>query len=292
MNLLLQLLVAGLITTAVYAFVAVGFSVIFSVSRLFHFAHASIYPLAAYVCFSVAQTAGLGTGIAAGIAAAVLAALAVEFIVYRRMRRRQANPATLMMASLGIQILLQGVMGSVWGTEPLYIRDPLPRAPIVLGPIAFTRLELAMVLLAAAAVAAVLVFATATKPGRALLAVAEEPTMAQIVGISETRMRLLAFALGTAVSTPAAILVGMRSGLTPDMGAVPLLFAFAAVVVGGIGSIRGTVLGLLLLMAAASLAVYRLPTYWAQGIAFAILLAFMLWRPRGLLGRLSRAGAA
>jgi branched-chain amino acid transport system permease protein len=208
------------------------------------------------------------------------------------MRRRRAGPATLMVASLGLQILLQGVIGSVWGTEPRYIANPFPSAPVTIGPLSVTVLELFTVGLSAATVLALLSFLAFNKRGRALLAVAEEPQMAQIVGISEQRMRLLAFGLGTLVAGPAAILIGFRSGLAPDMGGIPLLYSFAAVIVGGIGSVRGTILGLLLLLVVSSVAVYNLPTYWSQGIAFIILLGFMLWRPRGLLGRAQRASAA
>lgn len=289
MQLLVQILLGVVITAAIYSFVAVGFSVIFSVARMFHFAHASIYPLAGYVAYSVDRAAGLPAGIAAGVIVAVVAAIACELVIYRPMRRRRANAATLMIASLGLQILLQGVIGSVWGTDTVYIANPFPTDAITLGPLAFTELELVTVVIAIIVVAAALTYLGFSKQGRALLAVAAEPSMAQVVGISESRMRLLAFALGTAISTPAAILVAFRSGLVPDVGNVPLLFAFAAVIVGGIGSVRGTILGLLLLLGASGLAVVELPTYWMQGIAFMILLAFMLWRPRGLLGRAQRS---
>lgn len=292
MDLLLQLLVGAIITTAVYMFVAVGFSLIFAVSRIFHFAHAPIYVLSGYVTYSVSQVAGLAVGIVVGITAAVLAAIGCEVLIYQTMRRHRASHATLLIASLGLQLLLQGTISSFWSTEPRYLTNPLSNQPVTLGPFSLTRLELCTVGAAVVVVGASLFFLARTRAGRALLAVAEEPDMAQVVGISEPRTRIIAFAVGTLIACPAAIMVGLRSGLTPDMGNVPLLFAFAAVVVGGIGSIRGTALGLLLLMVVSGLAVYKLPTYWMQGIAFVILLGFMLWRPRGLLGSAQRASAA
>lgn len=292
MELILQLLVGAVITTAVYLFVAVGFSLIFAVSRMFHFAHAPIYALSGYVTYSVSQVAGLVVGILVGVAASVVAAVGCEVLVYRTMRRHRASHATLLIASLGLQLLLQGGISSFWSTEPRYLANPLPNRPLTFGPISLTPLELCTVVAAAVVVGATLAFLAWSRAGRALLAVAEEPDMAQVVGISEPRVRMLAFAVGTAIACPAAIMVGLRSGLTPDMGNVPLLFAFAAVVVGGIGSIRGTALGLLLLMLVSGLTVYKLPTYWMQGIAFVILLGFMLWRPRGLLGSAQRASAA
>jgi branched-chain amino acid transport system permease protein len=291
MTLLVHLLIGAVVTLALYSFVAVGFSLIFSVSGMFHFAHASIYPLAGYVCYSVSKPAGLAVGIVAGVAAAAACALVVERLVYQRMRSRRATAETLMISSLGLQILLQGMIGSIWGTEPLYVHNPLPRDTLSAGAFAITPLDLATIAVAAVVVTAALVLLVRTRRGAALMAVAEEPVMASVVGISTRQMRLLAMGAGTAIAAPAAIVAGARTGLTPDMGAVPLLFAFAAVIVGGVGSVRGTVVGLALLLGVAALATYEIPSYWTQGIAFLILLGFMLWRPRGLMGRAQRASA-
>lgn len=291
MTLLVHLLTGAVVTLALYAFVAVGFSLIFSVSGMFHFAHASLYPLAGYVCYSISKPAGLVAGIAVGLAAATACALLVELGVYRWVRKRGASAETLMISSLGLQILLQGLIGSVWGTEPLYIDNPLPRSTLSAGPVAITPLDLVAIGIAAVVVVVALVLLVRTRRGVALMAVAEEPVMASVVGISTRRMRLLAMGVGTLVAAPAAIIAGARTGLTPDMGAVPLLFAFASVIVGGVGSLRGTVVGLALLLVVAALATYKIPSYWTQGIAFLILLGFMLWRPRGLMGRAQRASA-
>jgi branched-chain amino acid transport system permease protein len=291
MTLLVHLLIGAVVTLALYAFVAVGFSLIFSVSGMFHFAHASIYPLAGYVCYSMAKAAGLVVGIVVGLLAATACGLAVELVVYRRMRRRGASAETLMISSLGLQILLQGLIGSVWGTEPLYVGNPLPRDTLAAGPLAITPLDLAAVGISAIVVSTALVLMVRTRRGAALMAVAEQPVMASVVGISPQRMRLLAMGAGTLLAAPAAIIAGARTGLTPEMGSVPLLFSFAAVIVGGVGSIRGTVVGLALLLGVAALATYEIPSYWTQGIAFMILLGFMLWRPRGLMGRAQRASA-
>jgi branched-chain amino acid transport system permease protein len=284
--------IGGLVSVATYALVAVGFSLIFSVTKAFHFAHAVVYVLAGYVAYSVVAPLGVWAASVVGVAAAAATAAVIELVVYARMRRHRASHFTILIASLGLQYLILGVVGAIWGTYPLVLANPFVNlAPVHLGGFTFAWLDVFTVAVAAVLLAVFLAWLYGTRAGSALLAVAENPTMAEALGISLPRARLTAMVVGTALSAPAAILGGFYQSLSPGMGATPLFIGFAAVLVGGAGSIAATLLGVAVLEFVSAFAGYWLPGQWSLAITFGVVLAFMLWRPRGLLSSRRRATA-
>jgi branched-chain amino acid transport system permease protein len=276
--------IGGLVSVATYALVAVGFSLIFSVTKAFHFAHAVVYVLAGYVAYSVVAPLGVWAASVVGVAAAAATAAVIELVVYARMRRRRASHFTILIASLGLQYLILGVVGAIWGTYPLVLANPFVNlAPVHLGGFTFAWLDVFTVALAAVLLAVFLAWLYGTRAGSAL--------MAETLGISLPRARLTAMVVGTALSAPAAILGGFYQSLSPGMGATPLFIGFAAVLVGGAGSIAATLLGVTVLEFVSAFAGYWLPGQWSLAITFGVVLAFMLWRPRGLLSSRRRATA-
>lgn len=291
MDLLEQLVATAIVTSAVYSFVGTGFGLIFAVTRLFHFAHAVLFIIAGYVGAALAPILGLVPAIVAGVVVSGLGSVLVEVVVYGPMKRRSATSFTLLAASLGIMLGGQGLIGAIFGTARVNMPNPLSGGHIQVLAAEVTYLDVALVLLAVIAIPAFLLWVQHSRQGRGMLAVAEEPSVAISVGVSERKVRVLAVMAGTLLSTPAAIYMAMRSGLAPDEGLLPVLYAFAGMVVGGIGKMEGTILGILILVFISTLSTYYVANYWMLAISLAVLLLFLVWKPTGLLGRARRATA-
>jgi branched-chain amino acid transport system permease protein len=291
-GLVLQLLANGLVSGSLYALVAVGFGLILGTTRTFHFAHGVVYTAGAYVAFLASATLGLPLAAAAvaGIVGAAALGLAIEAVVYQPLRVRGASPLAILIASLGTLILLENVIAMAFSTDAKLLTG-FPVARMEMGGVGFTSLHLTTVGLAAVLIGALLLFLYRTAPGRAIRAVANNPEMAEIVGIETRRLFLLVFAVGSGLAAVPAILLTMDRGATPDMGMEAILVAAIAVIVGGLGSLPGAVLGAVILGLAQNLGVMAIRSEWQAAIAFGVLLVVIVLRPSGLFGARLRQSA-
>lgn len=283
--LFLQLLQGGLQTGALYALTAAGFALIFGATRIFHFAHGAAFTLAGYT-FLFAWNAGWPwpLGALAGIAVATLFGVAIEQLVYRPIGRHEGGFFTVFVAAFGVSIVVQNLVGMVAGRGFAVVDTPLSRSVEVLPD-----LFIAPVFYLAIAVSAVLflalsLFLTRSHAGVALRALAQNPDLIRNYGLSSTRLSMLAFALGSALAAPAAILAGMTTGLNEAMGHHVMLISMAATIVGGVGNLKGAALAGLLLGIAESLALSFVEPQWAEAVSFIALFGFILFKPSGLFG--------
>ena len=127
-------------------------------------------------------------------------------------------------------------------------------------------------------------YLTRTRMGKAVLAMTDNVEMARIIGIDTARVSTIAFALGSAIAAVPACLILVKDGATAHMGFLAVFMAFVSVVVGGVGSLRGAVLGGLALGLIESTGMVRIPTEWQSSVAFVVLFVVLLFRPRGLFG--------
>ncbi|MBI4590779.1 MAG: branched-chain amino acid ABC transporter permease [Candidatus Rokubacteria bacterium] len=285
MDLFAQLLVNGVVAGSLYALVACSFGLILGTTGTFHFAHGVVYAAGAYGAYFAA---GLGLPLWAaagvGIAGAALLGTLIEVVVYRPLRRIAASPLVILIASLGTLIVLENAIAIGFSTDAKVL-EGFPRKGIVLGGVGFTTLHVTMVAVSLVLFLGLLAFLRWTRRGKAIRAVANSPEMAEIVGIDTARVFLLVFALGSAMAAPAAILIMLDRGATPDMGMDAILIAAIAVIVGGIGSVPGAALGALIIGLAQNLGVMKIPSEWQAAIAFGVLLLVVILRPRGLVGK-------
>lgn len=283
--LLLQLLLQGLQTGALYALTAAGFALIFGATRIFHFAHGTAFTLAGYT-FLIAFNAGLPwwLGALGGIAVATLFGIAMERFVYRPIQRHEGAFFTVFVAAFGVAVVVQNLVGMLVGrgfasvdTELSGAVEVLPE--VFLAPVFWIALAVAVVLFAALSA-----FLTRHPAGVALRALAQNPDLIRTYGLSSSRLSVLAFALGSALAAPAAILSAMTSGLNEAIGHHAMLISIAATIVGGVGSLRGAALAGLMLGVAESMALAVVDTQWAEGVSFFVLFAFIIFRPSGIFG--------
>ena len=304
MESLLQTLLNGAASGGVYALVALGYTLVFSVLGVINFAQGALFSIGGYLTYLLMGGRigvngalpgwGLPTGVpfaAALLLAALgsgLLALVVERLAFAPLRRRQAEPLLSLITSLGAGValvnLLQILMGAEGYAFPASALAGLPDA-LSLGGARIRSVQMVLLLVCAMAVLALTLWLERSRQGRALSAVAEDATTAQLLGINSDAMVRLAFVISGALAGLGGGLVGVSMSLAgPYFGISYGLKGLAVLVLGGLGSVPGAIAGGLLMGLAEAL-VPSAASGWRDALAFAMLFVVLLLRPRGLLGR-------
>lgn len=285
MDLLFQLLAIGIVNGSHYALLGIGFGLIFATTRIVHFAYGPVFAFAAYIGWLVAGSMGLPIWLALVVAMVAAAGLGLlsYVVIYRPLELRNAPLLVPLIASLGLYIVISNLIGIIFGTGVRVIEN-LDSAVYFLGPVFFTSVQLWQVVSLVVIGGALALFLRTTRHGKAILAMTDDPEMARVIGIDTFRISLLVFALGSAISAVPAVLILMKNGASTHMGFVAVFMAFVAVIVGGVGSLRGAAAGGFLLGLVQSLGLWKIPTEWQDSIAFVILYLMILLRPEGLFG--------
>lgn len=284
MDLFWQLAVNGISLGSIYLLLGISWGLIFAVTRTFHFAHGATFVIAAYFAY-LSQQLGLPLIGAAlgGIVAAVLFGAALEGFLYRYLRKRFATHLVIFVAALGMLITVENLVAMGFGTDTKPL-EGFPVKVIKIGQVGFNSLHVVMLVTAGVLFAALMFYLHRTKTGKALRAVISNPEMAEVIGIDIQKYYLLAFALGSFLIAPAAVLITIERGATPDLGHWAILYAFMPVIIGGIGSLPGAAIGGLIIGLAESIGIWKIASQWQVGIAFVVLVAVLLLRPSGLFG--------
>lgn len=284
-----QLVINAVISSSLIFMLAAGFALIYHVTGCLHFAHAGVFTSGAYSAFLFHSLLGIPTLASAllGIAFAALLGSSIELAIYRPMRRKGCSSITVLLASLGMYVVLQNLLSLCFGDDIKTIRSGAVKEGIsILGGRA-TPAQIAAALAAVVVLIASTVLAKTTL-GKSMRAVADDPALAEVCGIMPDRTRLWTFALASALAGMVGILAALDADMSPTMGMDPLMVALAAVIVGGVRSTPGIALGALLLGVAQQFGAWGMGSQWRDAITFAILLAFLLFRPRGFMGKKAR----
>lgn len=287
-----QLIANVVIAGSVYALFALGFSLIYASTRFFHFAHGAVFTSGAYVTWALASVAGfpLPWAMVAAVCFATLAGILIEIAVYRPLRARSASALVLLMASLGAYVVLQNLISLIFGDDVKTLRGSQVREGYNVAGARITSAQVVIVVTAIVLFVVVAAILARTRAGKALRAVANDPTLALLSGIRSEEVVLFAFAAGSALAGIAGILVALDVDMTPTMGLRALMMGVVAVIIGGVGSISGAVLGALLLSLAQQVGAWEVGTQWQDCAAFIVLVIFLVFRPQGFLGK--RVGKA
>jgi branched-chain amino acid transport system permease protein len=283
--LLLQLLASGIQTGILYALTAAGFALIFGATRVFHVAHGATFVIAGYAFYETMQL-GLWWPLAAlfSLAMAVLFGVCMALFIYRPIQRSEGSFFTVFVAAFGVSIVVQSLTQFFFGRGSVTISSPLTQAKEVMAGLYLSPLLAVAIGVASVLFIAVTVFLERRNAGLGLRALSENPGLLQAFGLDAKGLMVLAFALGSALVVPAAILTSISIGIQPSSGARVMLISLAATIVGGIGSLRGAVLAGLLLGVIENIVVTVLATQWSDATGFFVLFAFILLRPNGIFG--------
>lgn len=284
--LIAQQVLNGLTVGSLYALMALGLTMVYGVLRVLHIAHAAVFTLGAYAGLAAyAATASFWLALAAAMAAAVLAGLAMERWVYWPLLPRP--PIATLIASIGVFIALEEGFRIVAGPQPYSFAVPLGLPDLRAGPLLVSASQLLVMLVTAALLGGLWLFLHRTPLGLAIRAASQDRDMAATCGMNVRLVVAATFALASALAGAAGMLVGLYyNSVSPTMGGVAGYKGLAIIVLGGLGSIPGTVVGGLLIGLVETfvigLATFPLPR---DAWAFLAMIAVFLLRPQGLLGR-------
>ncbi|WP_283745605.1 branched-chain amino acid ABC transporter permease [Sideroxydans sp. CL21] len=300
MEILLQQIVNGLVQGSVYALVALGYTMVYGILGLINFAHGEVVMIGAMIAMTVLQallTAAMAPVLAVllslltAMAACMVLGYGIERIAYRPLRN--APRLAPLITAIGVSIVLQNVAMMIWGRE--YHSFPLPfnSASHQLAGAIVNDVQIAIVIVALLIMTALMWLVHRTRMGRAMRAVSENPAAAALMGVDINRVISVTFMLGSALAAVAGFMVSANYGIVHYyMGFMLGLKAFTAAVLGGIGNLRGAMLGGVLLGLIESLGAGYigditggfLGSNYQDVFAFFVLIAVLILRPSGLLG--------
>ena len=297
------LVVNGLILGSVIALGAIGLTLVYGILKLGNFAHGDYMAFGAYVAFFIVdgvlprvgiEGAGLGPFtfgfpvlIALPLAALVVAlgAIALDALIYRRLRDRAASTAILMMASLGVAIAIRGLVQLIWSGETQHYPRESRQVYHLPMDVRIPPDGLFVAVLAIILVAGVYALLTHTKMGKAMRATSDNPTLALVSGINTKQVVWWTWAIGGALAAVAGVLLAVvQAQLLPIMGWKFLIPLFAAVILGGIGNPYGALIGALVVGVSMELSTQWINPSYKPAVAFAIMIGVLLARPRGIFG--------
>ncbi len=280
----LNLAVNGLVQGTIIALAALAVTLVFGIARFPNAAAGDTVTLGAYAGYGAQGLFGKSIVFAALAAMAASAAVSVffYFTVFRRLARRSSVAALI--ASIGIAFMLRSVITLFMGYDQRAFNLPIMRA-VAVGPVRIVPSDVYLALTALAALAVAFVALYLTPLGRRMRAVADDPDLARASGIDARRVMVVLWLLAGAISGLAGILLGVKTVISPEMGWDILLPAFAATILGGIGSPVGAVLGSLLLGVAQEVSTPFVGFTYKLGLGFVVLLMVLLVRPQGLFAR-------
>jgi branched-chain amino acid transport system permease protein len=288
MTIFFQLVLAGLGFGGIYALAALGLTLIYKTSNVVNFAYGAMATVVAMAVWTFQTKVGLPIALAwvLAVVAGGLLGAASELAFLRRVEAAATLVSVVM--TLGLLLLIEGLTGVVWGYGPKAVPPVLGGPSVTVGKFSFSRNELFVVALTVVLGAALYVFYERTRLGLAVRAVAADPEVAALMGISRHWVISLSWAAGIAVTGVAATLAAPAVGLTPNFMDGIAVYAFSAAVLGGFGSLLGAVVGGFLVGILSNLVAGYLSTNLQLTLMFALIVVVLYLRPDGLFGRASR----
>ena len=283
MTTVLQQLFNALALGGVYALVALGLTLVYGVMKIPNFAHGGLYMLGAYLSYAGISSLGLGYVPALLLSAVVVALLAalMERVIFFPLRN--APHVQPMIAALGVLFFLEAGVQLIWGADFKQVAEPIPGI-LNIGGVTITWQRLIVLIASVLAMLGLNFFLRRTLTGATIEAMAQNREGARLVGINTGRVGMLTFAISGALAAIGASLIAPIVSVTPAMGEIMNLKVFAIIILGGMGSIPGAIVGAFLLAFAEVFGGY-INLDFAEVIGFAVLVVVLAIRPQGLFRR-------
>ena len=297
-----QAAVDGILSGSIIALGAIGVTFSLSILRFANFSHGDLLSVGAYGALGALLLGAAGSaatraaaplgpfsfgwllplGLVAGIAVVVAVALLLERLVYRPLRRRAADPLTLVFASFGLALLMRSAVLLVFGPDPHQYSNEIQMALRLPGPVLVMPDQILVFAVTLVVLAGLWLFLQRSRWGMAMRCVAENAALAGVTGIDTAFAVRLTWIVSAALAALAGVLYGVTVQVRPDMGLNLLLPLFTSAILGGVGSVPGAVLGALLISLTESLLALVMPGEYRPLVPFVLLLLVLYARPQGL----------
>lgn len=280
---MIEILIQGAVASAIYAMLAVGFTLIFGVARILNLSHGSFYALGAYGTFFL-------TSISVPLLPAALLAIAfvagfgvvMDRVLVQPMRGRSL--LAVLMITLAVALTIEQVLFLAFGSEYRNVPSLISTKYTIFG-VDVAGQRLLTVIVGIVLIGSLWLFIQKTRLGSAILAISQDPEAAQYMGIPANRIFAIVMAISAAFAATAGVLAAPFLTVQPTMWLLPIIKAFAIVVVGGLGSIFGSILAALMLGYAETIIAYLISTSWTEIISVLATLLMLIFRPAGMFGR-------
>jgi branched-chain amino acid transport system permease protein len=281
---LIQALLWGVASGCIYILLATGLNIIFGVMKLVNFAHGQLLMIGAYIAFTVAILSGLNAYIAILVAMSVVALIGIGLERFTFRKVLGTDKLNEIFVSLGLIYVFENAAALLWGNTTRQIPSPLQGLQVSIGQIIISYDRLSSILIVVVILVALFLLLRKTKIGLAMRATSQKSSASMLMGVNIEKVYVFTFALGAALAGAAGALYGILFNFNPTIGALPTIKAFAIIIIGGLGSIPGAVIGGLLYGIAENTAVYFLGGVWQDAVAFALLIIVLVIRPTGIFG--------
>jgi branched-chain amino acid transport system permease protein len=286
----LQHVVNMLILGGTYALLGIGLTLIFGIMRVVNFAHGELYTFGAYFVYLASVLLGLNffLSIVVAIVFGFIAGAAIEFLLLRPMRG--ADIDTTMIVMIGAMIVMQNTEQYVWGGVAKSASTPFGESTLVVGPVSVTWLRVFVFFAALALIAGSYLLINRTKIGKAMRATFQDRDTASLMGVNIQFIYMATFAIGSSLAAAAGALLGPVYVISPRMGDIASLKAFAIVILGGLGSIGGATIGGFILAFAEEVGAGYISSGYRDAMGFLIIILVLMFKPTGLFARSERIG--
>ena len=274
----------GLAIGAVYVLIALGLTVVFGILGIAHFAHGSVAMFGGYLTYTVMEKFGIHFFPAMGIAmmGGATLGLLIERLAYRPVQ--DAPHINAFIIALGLTMIMEGMNLLVFGADQVVIQTPY-RSVFYVAGIAVAELRLIVILTSCFLVGAIALLISKTKTGKSIRAVAQNRQAAVLMGVNVSMVSLVVFAISSALGVAAGALIGALLAIAPGVGEGLAVKGFAVLILGGLGSIPGAIVGGLILGVSEAMAAGFISSSYKDVIAFLVMIVVLLFRPEGLLGK-------
>lgn len=282
-------LISGLSLGSVYAIIALGYTMVYGISKMLNFAHGDVIMIGGYIAFVMSMYVGMGGWMAmlVAIVACTLLGIFIERLAYRPLRG--TGSLAVLITAIGVSYFLQNIALLIWGANPKMFTSlfkGMSSLKLAGGQLTVTPESLFTIIANIIIMIGLTLFVGKTKAGKAMRAVSEDNGAAQLMGINVNQSISLTFAIGSGLAAVAGVLMlSAYPVLMPTTGAMPGIKAFTAAVFGGIGSIPGAMVGGLILGIIEIFARAYISTELSDAIVFACLIVVLLVKPTGLFGK-------
>jgi len=282
---MLQLIVNGIVLGSIIALAAIGLTMVYGVLNFANFSHADFMTFGAYIAFLLNVALGLNIILSFFIAVAIAGALGVllDFLVWKPMRRKNADLVSLVIISIGLSLIVRNAIIFIWGGSTRNFDLPVQRGIEMLG-VTITHNQLTGLGTAILFILLVHFFLKNTKLGKAMRAISDDINLARISGIDTDKVIMWMWFIGVGLAAVAGILYGLETTIRPNMGWFLILPMFAAVILGGIGNPYGAMVGGMVIGLSQELSMLILPSEYKMGVSLGIMILVLLFKPKGLFG--------
>ncbi len=286
---IIQFLVNGIIIGSIYAVLALGFSLVYNTTKIFHIAYAVLFMVAGYFFFTFYNLMELPLIPSAllAIIVTIFISVLIEILVYKPLKKRKASNEVFLISSLGVMIIGINIIALFYGNETKIISNEIAKS-VKWNEIIITYPQLYQFIISILSILLFMVLVKYTRFGITIRALKDDDELAEVFGLNISTTRIKLFALSGFFAALAGVLMAYDIGFDPYVGLPMFLYAVVALIIGGVNRFSSPVVGGVLLGIVQAVVIWKFSANWQEAITFLLLIIFLLFRPQGILGTKTR----